>query len=104
MTVQDNWKWCEKCQGLTYGETDGVGHSKKCPEGEFHSLERSVNYVLIVDTRAKGQDNWRWCEKCQGLTYGVGPQKKCPEGGLHSLGRSANYTLMSYVELAPIIT
>jgi hypothetical protein len=50
------------------------------------------------------QDSWRWCEKCQGLTYAVGPPKKCPEGGLHSLGRSANYTLMSYVELAPIIS
>jgi hypothetical protein len=39
------------------------------------------------------QDNWRWCDKCQGLFWGGNAAKsRCPAGGAHAAG-SWNYKL-----------
>lgn len=41
---QDNWRWCQKCEGLFFG-----GHAThgKCPaDGQPHSLQGSGNYKL----------------------------------------------------------
>ena len=66
---QDNWRWCNKCQGLFYG--GGVAASK-CPTGGTHTppdQSSSVDYILPYGApiNASSQDNWRWCNKCQGL-------------------------------------
>jgi hypothetical protein len=43
---------------------------------------------------ANGQENWRWCNKCQGLFFAGGPNKGvCPAGGEHSHDGSGNYRL-----------
>jgi hypothetical protein len=43
------------------------------------------------------QDNWRWCNKCQGLWFAGSPptkKKPCPAGGEHSQDGSGNYRLL----------
>src|SRR3954452_17576552 len=64
MTGQDNWRWCNKCQGLWFA---GSGTSGKCHAGDGHVPQESGNYTLVKD--GSGQDNWRWCNKCQGLWF-----------------------------------
>jgi hypothetical protein len=46
---------------------------------------------------AAGQDNWRWCQKCEGLFFaGHGTHGKCPaDGQAHSLQGSGNYRLVT---------
>ena len=40
---QGEWRWCSKCQGLWYAAngTDG-----RCPAGNGHFLNGSLNYQL----------------------------------------------------------
>jgi hypothetical protein len=42
--VQENWRWCKKCEGLFY-----AGHATKgvCPAGGTHMPEGSGNYRLL---------------------------------------------------------
>jgi hypothetical protein len=40
-----------------------------------------------------GQDNWRWCHKCQGLFFAGFPGSHCPAGGAHDSSSSSNYLL-----------
>jgi hypothetical protein len=42
-----------------------------------------------------GQDNWRWCHKCQGLFFSGGQDSigNCPAGGQHEKSVSGNYAL-----------
>jgi hypothetical protein len=44
-TAQDNWRWCNKCEGLFF-----AGHHTKgvCPADGEHSLEGSGNYRLLI--------------------------------------------------------
>jgi CubicO group peptidase (beta-lactamase class C family) len=53
----------------------------------------SGNYGLIDnDIAVPGQDNWRWCRKCQALCFGASGGN-CPAGGPHDYSHSGNYTL-----------
>ena len=38
------------------------------------------------------QDNWRWCQKCQGMHYAVGGI--CPAGGAHDTSGSSPYVVI----------
>jgi Fungalysin metallopeptidase (M36)/Fungalysin/Thermolysin Propeptide Motif len=40
-----------------------------------------------------GQNNWRWCHKCQGLYFGGNPGSHCPAGGAHDQTGSGDYLL-----------
>lgn len=43
--TQDNWKWCNKCQGLAFA---GNVSSSKCPsDGGQHNHDTSFNYMLF---------------------------------------------------------
>ena len=71
---------------------------KRCnasgPNGGAHDRGNSFNYVLAHDTQIpNGQDNWRWCRKCQGLFYGGYGEGLCPAGGPHDRSNSFNYVL-----------
>jgi hypothetical protein len=90
--VQDNWRWCNKCQGLQFA---GNGAPRKCPEGGNHDHAGSGNYGLrFAGTGAPGQSNWRWCSKCQGLQFaGNGAPRNCTEGGTDDHTNSGNYEL-----------
>ncbi len=92
---QDNWRWCNKCQGLAYAGNPSVG---ACPAGGTHDHAGSGNYILVLDSPIPipfTQDNWRWCNKCQGLAYAGNPSVgACPAGGTHDHAGSENYTLI----------
>lgn len=48
-----------------------------------------------------GQDNWRWCSKCQGLHYGGhATHGVCPAGGAHNT-TGGNYRLVNNCPGAP---
>jgi hypothetical protein len=98
-TRQDQWRWCNKCQGLYFGP--GVGDSV-CPVGSTHAPQAqsgSGNYSLSHNQppSPEMQDNWRWCNKCQGLYYGGGvADSRCPAGDAHApqaQSGSGNYSL-----------
>lgn len=99
LLVQDNWRWCNKCQGLFFGGGQQASH---CPEGGAHAPQAqsgSGNYSLPHNASASPdrQPEWRWCNKCQGLFYGpsVG-DSNCPAGGTHTppaQSGSGNYSL-----------
>ena len=40
------------------------------------------------------QENWRWCNKCQGLFFAGNSRGVCPAGGTHNSGGSGNYGLL----------
>ncbi|MEZ4449901.1 MAG: RICIN domain-containing protein [Nannocystaceae bacterium] len=89
--TQDHWRWCRRCSVLSYG--GGVG---KCAAagGAPHDTAGSANYVV----RGAGtpvpfttQDNWRWCNRCQGVFFG-GVPGVCTAGGAHTAG-TTNYTV-----------
>jgi CubicO group peptidase (beta-lactamase class C family) len=89
--TQDNWRWCNKCQGLFFAGNN-LG---SCPAGSTHVKSGSGNYTLMQNSKlAYGQANWRWCNKCQGLFFGTGQPGKCPQGGLHDQSTSGNYSLV----------
>jgi hypothetical protein len=92
--TQNNWRWCNKCQGLWFGPNAA---QSTCPEGGTHSQTGSGNYSLVDNASpapANHQNSWRWCNKCQGLWFGPNAaQSTCPEGGTHSQTGSGNYSL-----------
>ena len=47
MGVQDKWRWCSKCQGLTYAGNSAKG---PCPAGGEHN-QKGWNYTLMYDSR-----------------------------------------------------
>jgi hypothetical protein len=93
MGTQDQWRWCNKCQGLAFSAGASLG---QCSGGGFHEHQGSGNYVLVVnDKSAPGQAGWQWCQKCQALAFtGAGILGACPAGGQHNHAGSGNYTLV----------
>jgi hypothetical protein len=88
---QNNWRWCNKCQGLAYA---GFG-AGVCPAGAGHDHAGSGDYSLISGLPGfVGQNNWKWCQKCQGLAYAGLGAGACPAGGGHDFTRSWDYTLI----------
>ena len=88
---QDNWRWCNKCQGLFFGGNASKG---VCFDKQAHSSQGSGNYALIQGAGTFVQDNWRWCHKCQGLFFtGNGTAGVCFKGGSHASSGSGNYHL-----------
>jgi hypothetical protein len=100
LSVQDNWRWCRKCQGLAFAGSPSPG---ACPAGGLHDHQGSGDYTLVKNVPgAPGQHNWRWCNKCQGLAFaGNRSLGRCPAGGLHDHRGSGDYTLVINVPGAP---
>jgi hypothetical protein len=96
--VQDNWRWCSRCQGLFYAGNP----TSYCPYNQkaHVPLAGGFSYRLVHDLQNFGeQPQWYWCSKCQGLFFG-GSQKLigvCPKDwGTHDAQSqgSANYAMM----------
>src|SRR5947209_4063339 len=76
---QENWRWCNKCEGLTFAGNPKPG---SCPAGATCEHASSGNYSLLKDVggllgeidEIRGQENWRWCNKCEGLTFAGNPK------------------------------
>jgi rubrerythrin len=89
ISSQANWRWCRKCQGLAFAGNPSPG---ACPAGGQHDHSGSGNYHLPKDygglllqlLHISSQENWRWCNKCQGLAFAGNPSPgACPAGGQH---------------------
>jgi hypothetical protein len=95
---QDNWRWCDQCQGLWYA---GLSDTGKCPAtgspaAGGHQNNNSYDYRLAMNMpKFQGQDKWRWCRKCYGLVYSGNPSPgRCPaDTGMHDTSTSNDYTL-----------
>jgi hypothetical protein len=55
----------------------------------------------IVGDLTVGQDNWRWCHKCQGLFFAGNPGSHCPAGAGHDAAGSGNYDIVQQWAAAP---
>ena len=90
---QNNWRWCNKCEGSVYAGNPSPG---SCYAGGMHNTSRSADYTLALDMPDfPGQNNWRWCNKCQGLSYAGNPTPgTCPAGGFHDHAGSEDYSLI----------
>jgi hypothetical protein len=97
---QNNWRWCNKCQGLAFAGASSPG---ACPAGGVHDHEGSGDYTLAMNVPgALGQSNWRWCNKCQGLAFaGSTSPGACPAGGVHDHQGSGDYILVGNAPGAP---
>jgi hypothetical protein len=85
-TSQNNWRWCNKCQGMHYaGFNSGL-----CPAFGTHNNVNSYNYALSIS--GSGQSNWRWCRQCQGLFFAGNNLGVCPSHS-HDATGSGNYVL-----------
>ncbi|KAJ9656825.1 hypothetical protein H2198_004713 [Neophaeococcomyces mojaviensis] len=62
---QHDWKWCRKCQGLSYSKNALRG---ACPAGGSHEHSGSGNYILNNTVTGEGMTGFRWCRKCQTLS------------------------------------
>ncbi len=95
---QEGWRWCKKCQGLSFAGT-GLRRFGSCPAGGQHDYTGSGRYLLVHDMPYPyGQSNWRWCRKCQGVTFaGSATLGACAGGGQHDHTGSWNYHLAATV-------
>ena len=75
----------------------------RCPAGGYHDHQGSRAYTLAVNDAAfKGQSDWRWCRKCQGLSFaGFASAGQCSAGGLHDHEGSGDYALVVNDGAAP---
>jgi len=90
---QFGWRHCRKCMGLSYIK-NGVG---RCPASGSHDHTGSYGYYPFYGgAPSTAQDQWRWCDRCQGMFYGPGaPISRCPWGAGHRIGS----TSLNYVHL-----
>ena len=81
---QTGWRWCHKCQGLTFAGNATPGKCRGGRQPRPHR-ERFVRCAdLQRDTALPEQEDWRWCKKCQGLGLpGQGDPGPGPPGGQH---------------------
>jgi hypothetical protein len=92
---QDKWRWCRKCQALSFADGPSLG---ACPAGGVHDHQGSYNYILIYNSpilqgQPNWQDKWGWCNKCQTLAFAGGNLGICAGGGVHNHQGSYNYFL-----------
>lgn len=79
--VQNDWRFCRKCQSLFF---DGYSGKGACPAGGGHAAE-GYNFALAHDVSGPGQRDWRFCTKCYAMFFDGRPEKGvCPVGGAHS--------------------
>jgi hypothetical protein len=96
---QPNWRWCKKCQALTFGGNASLG---ACAAGGKHDHAGSGDYALTqnVPAGANQQSDWRWCNKCQALAFAGNPTLgACAAGGEHNHAGSGDYVLTQNVSV-----
>jgi hypothetical protein len=86
---EGQWRWCRKCQGLSYGPNQAFS---RCSAGGSHDGANSGNYILSAGPPSSNVwvSGWRHCNKCQGLYDLAGANSRCPAGGGHAPVPGAN--------------
>src|SRR5580692_5538488 len=91
---QPDWCYCSKCSGLIFFGT------AVCAAGGVHDHSQSGDYTLPFS--GQGQNQWKWCKKCQELSFTgnseIGP---CPAGSTHDTSASGDYTMTLNDSSAP---
>lgn len=87
MSLQEDWRWCNRCQGLAFkGFGDGI-----CFDEGPHYLAGSATYAVGFDEAPNdAQEGWIWCSRCQGLVFGENGGT-CFNGEPHVLSDSRPY-------------
>jgi hypothetical protein len=108
--VQAGWRWCNLCDLLFWGP----GNNSACPanigaivNGETqigpHTIGSATVYDLFYGGSGAGvQDNWRWCNLCEGIFWGprtydgscTGRLRNDGDSGGHSFGSATNYEMV----------
>jgi hypothetical protein len=87
---QINWKQCTRCQALTLVD----GSAGSCHAGGQHAVRTDLyswDYNLALNfTTFLGENKWRYCKKCKGLSFAAGV---CPGGGEHDRTGTGVYTI-----------
>lgn len=110
--TQENWRWCEKCQGLIHadaaatsmGAAVAFGHTRACNAGGVHRVLHSGAYEPFHGPQApsligRTQTGWKWCAGCGGLVFIGFGDGLCNKGGAHDVAGSGDYYL--YYERNP---
>jgi hypothetical protein len=93
MTVQSNWRNCQKCQAMFF---NGFPKKGVCPAGGQHDAAQSFDFLLPRDEPGtnQSQPEWRNCKKCQAIFFNGFPKKGvCPAGGQHDAALGFNFVL-----------
>ena len=83
-TFQNDWRFCDKCNGMFF---DGFASKGVCPGGPppgHHAA--GLVFSVLHDSPALGaaQADWRFCHKCNGMFFdGFVAKGTCPQGGSH---------------------
>jgi hypothetical protein len=78
-TLQTEWRWCKKCEGLFFA---GNAKNGVCLDGKEHDPSESGHYSMIA--AEGGQSGWRRCKSCESLFFGAdGRRGQCPAGAKH---------------------
>src|SRR5260221_8207575 len=74
-----------------------------CPAGGVHDHQGRGDYALVVNAPgASGQNNWRWCNKCQGLAFaGTSSPGACPATAVPDHQGSRHSTTTAHAPGAP---
>jgi hypothetical protein len=111
--LQVGWRWCVRCQLLFWGPEQA---SSACPAVSFqvggtphgqtkvgpapHVITNNTVYDLWMGVPNRfWQDNWRWCNNCQGLFWGPKQaESACAAnpGQRHSWGTTGEYGYSLY--------
>lgn len=86
LTVQSDWYYCGKCQGLFH--SDAAGDPKGvCPADFGYHLSSGWTYEVPYSNPSQSnlQAGWTWCNLCQGL-YHTQSNSRCP--GYYSINGS----------------
>jgi hypothetical protein len=71
--TENDWGWCDKCQGVWCTRIRVNGQGGVCPAGGGHVVSGSPIYSLVRNanpTPPNHEANWRRCGKCQALFFG----------------------------------
>jgi hypothetical protein len=91
MSIQPDWRCCQKCQVLFY---DGYPDKGRCEAGGGHQAQlvplppfaSPLNFMLSYDVpeTPTAQIAWRYCMNCHAMFFDGYPDKgACPAGGGH---------------------
>jgi hypothetical protein len=73
-----NWRWCANAKACSSMDTP--------PRQMFGRRRCEAPAALLASnnwTDAPGQNNWRWCHKCEGMYFGGHVTRVCAAGGFH---------------------
>ncbi len=87
--AQPGWRWCSKCQLLSYTKFGPA----PCPAGETHDHSASGAYSIFPSTLLNGQPGWRGCSKCNAMTFTQLSGGLCRDGSPHDVSTGERYTL-----------